>query len=357
MIELILPKEYKSELGLMDTERAIKEVKDYFEAQLAKALNLTRVSAPLFLESGTGVNDDLNGVERKAAFELGSGKMAEAPNSLAKWKRMKLAEYGFQVGCGLYTDMNGIRLDDQVDNLHSHYVDQWDWEKAISREDRNLDYLKEAVERIYSAIRQTANRVGEVYPQLKKDLPKGITFVHTEDLQAQYPDLTPKEREDMAAKKYGAIFVIGIGGELPDGSIHDGRAPDYDDWTSPSFDGKKGLNGDIVVWNSLLERSYELSSMGIRVDKDSMLSQLEIRAAQSDKDGLHDLAESYRSRVDQDWHKRLLSGEFPLSIGGGIGQSRLCMYLLDKAHIGEVQASVWPDEMRHSCEEAGINLL
>ena len=355
--ELTIPKDYKSKLSLRETEEAIKKIKDHFQVQLAKALNLSRVSAPLFLKAGTGVNDDLNGVERKAAFPLGSGGMAEAPNSLAKWKRMKLADYGFKVGEGLYIDMNGIRVDDTVDNLHSHYVDQWDWERAISKDERNLDFLKNVIKKIYDAIKVTNQLICEEYPELKNELPKKITFVNAEDLQREHPDLSPSKREDVVAKKYGAVFIRGIGAKLDDGRIHDGRAPDYDDWSTVAEDGVKGLNGDIVVYNNILERRFELSSMGIRVDKGSMLIQLETRAKEAEVDGNSDLAASYRKRVKQEWHKRLIAGEFPLSIGGGIGQSRLCMYLLEKAHIGEVQASVWPEDMIKKCKRSGINLL
>jgi len=343
MTKLMIPEGYRSALSLMQTEEAIRDVKDSFQANLELALGLRRVSAPLFVIAGSGINDDLNGVERKAEFLLGSGAVAQGLNSLAKWKRMKLAEYGFKVGEGLYTDMNGIRLDDELDNLHSHYVDQWDWEKAISRKQRTAAFLEETVRRIYSAIQKTGKRVQAMHPGLRYDWPVDITFVHTEDLLAEYPSFTPRQREDAAAKKYGAVFIRGIGGKLTDGTIHDGRAPDYDDWTTAGEDGKKGLNGDIVMWYPLLQRSFELSSMGIRVDPESLVSQLKIRDAES--------------RLEQKWHKRLVAGEYPLSIGGGIGQSRLCMFYLQKAHIGEVQASVWPEDMKKECETAGIRLL
>ncbi|MBW2965662.1 aspartate--ammonia ligase [Candidatus Woesearchaeota archaeon] len=353
---LILPKGYESSLDLRETEKAIKDIKDYFQVALAKALNLERVSAPQFVKSGSGVNDDLNGTERKATFLLGSGISVEALNSLAKWKRMKLKDYGFKEGEGLYTDMNGIRVDDLIDNLHSHYVDQWDWEKVMSKGQRHRGFLEDTVKNIYGTIKETGKMVEERYG-IEGDLPENITFVHTEDLQKQYPDLTPRQREDKAAEKYRAIFIIGIGGKLADGKIHDGRAPDYDDWTTAAEDGKKGLNGDIVVWNPLLKRSFELSSMGIRVDPDTMEEQLEIRAKEEEAEGRFDLAQRYRKRRDMEWHKRLLAGEFPQTIGGGIGQSRLCMFYLQKAHIGEVQACEWPDEMKEKCTEAGIRLL
>ncbi len=371
--ELIIPEGYESKLSLRETEAGIKEIKHHFQEQLSKALNVFRVSSPPFLPKGTGVNDDLNGVERKATFEFGSGVIVEAPNSLAKWKRQRLAhpDGSYKVGEGIYVDMNGFRVDDVVDNLHSHYVDQWDWEKTISKEDRTLAYLKDNVKKIYDAIRATSSMISKEFPVLKIGLPESITFVNAEDLQKEYPDLHPTQREDIVAKKYGAVFIRGIGAELDDGSLHDGRAPDYDDWTTIAEDGKKGLNGDIVVYNPILDRRFELSSMGIRVDPESMMSQLEIRAQQTENQAKEfmakghdseaqkyfDLASSYRERVNLEWHKRLLTREFPLSIGGGIGQSRLCMLLLDKAHIGEVQVSVWPDEMREKCYETGIRLL
>lgn len=351
-----MPQGYESKLDLMTTEKAIKQIKDMFQVKLADALNLTRVSAPLFLESGSGVNDDLNGTERKAQFFLGCKKSAEAPNSLAKWKRMKLAEYGFEPGKGLYTDMNGIRLDDPVDALHSHYVDQWDWEKVMLKEQRRGRFLHETVRDIYQAFRETAMEVSSLYPQIKHDLPEHIAFIHSEELLDMYPDLTVSEREDKIAKERGAVFIQGIGAKLKDESLHDGRAPDYDDWITEE-DGKKGLNGDIVLYNPLLDRRFEISSMGIRVSPESMEEQLEVRAQEAESVGDEDLAQSYRARVDQDWHKSLLAGEFPQTIGGGIGQSRLCMYLLQKAHIGEVQASVWPDKMIEKYEAAGIKFL
>jgi len=345
MSSLVTQKGYKPILDLRETDRAIKYTKDIFQLKLAKALNLERISAPLFVEAGTGVNDDLSGVERKATFEIKDSVIqAETLFSLAKWKRMKLAEYGFKVGEGLYTDMNAIRPDEEsLDSLHSVYVDQWDWEKVISKDDRTLDFLKETVRQVYQAIKKTGEEIQKKYPQLKYDFPDDITFIHTEDLLAEYPDLTPLERESRASKEYGAIFVIGIGAELKDGTIHDDRAPDYDDWITPTKDGKMGLNGDIIVYNTLLERAFELSSMGIRVDKDSLTQQCKIRGCEE--------------RLKQDWHKQLIAGEYPLSIGGGIGQSRLCMYLLQKAHIGEVQSSIWPDEMKQKCQEVGIRLL
>ena len=346
MPELILNEKYESKLGLRETERAIKFIKDFFQDSLARELNLQRVSAPLFLRKGSGVNDDLNSIERKATFEIkdAGNTEAECIFSLAKWKRMVLADYGFEHGEGLYTDMNAIRPDEEcLDNLHSVYVDQWDWERVISAKERNLDFLKEIVRKIYEAMKKTEAAVDQKYPQIEPVLPEEITFIHSEDLVRMYPDIGPREREDEIAKKYGAVFIIGIGGALPDGTVHDGRAPDYDDWITPTGEGKKGLNGDIIVWYPVLNKAFELSSMGIRVNKETLLQQLEIKGA--------------LERKEFQWHKRLLNGELPLSIGGGIGQSRLCMLYLRKLHIGEVQASVWPEQMLKQCREAGIMLL
>ncbi len=346
MPELILNEKYESKLGLRETERAIKFIKDFFQDSLARELNLQRVSAPLFIRKGSGINDDLNGIERKATFEIKDAGQAEAECifSLAKWKRMVLADYGFKQGEGLYTDMNAIRPDEEcLDNLHSVYVDQWDWERVISAKERNLDFLKEIVRKIYEAMKKTEAAVDQKYPQIEPILPEEITFVHAEDLVQMYPDIGPREREDEIAKKYGAVFIIGIGAELPDGTVHDGRAPDYDDWITPTGEGRKGLNGDIIVWYPVLNKAFELSSMGIRVNKQTLLQQLEIKGA--------------LERKEFQWHKRLLKGELPLSIGGGIGQSRLCMFYLRKLHIGEVQASVWPEAMLKQCKEAGVMLL
>ncbi|MFH1729924.1 MAG: aspartate--ammonia ligase [Pseudomonadota bacterium] len=343
MPQLTIVKDYKSNLNIRETEEAIKFIKDTFQTKFAKALNLQRVSAPLFVEKGSGINDDLNGVERKSEFLLGCGKVAEGLNSLAKWKRMKLAEYGFSTGEGLYTDMNGIRLDDELDNLHSHYVDQWDWEKAINNEQRTVQFLKESVNSIYQVIKSVGEELCEKYSYINYKWPNEITHIHADDLLRKYPDLSPLEREGKASQEFGVIFVRGIGGKLSDGTIHDGRAPDYDDWSSIGSDGRIGLNGDIIVWNPILKRAYELSSMGIRVSKESLKKQLEIREASD--------------RLNLEWHKRLLADEYPFSIGGGIGQSRLCMFYLQKAHIGETQASVWPDEMIEVCKVNGINLL
>ena len=294
---------------------------------------------------GLGINDDLNGVERPVTFpikDLGDAK-AEVVHSLAKWKRLTLAEYHVEPGYGVYTDMNAIRADEELDNLHSLYVDQWDWEAVITRDQRNLDFLKNIVRRIYAAILRTEFLVCERYCKLNPFLPQEIHFIHSEDLLAMYPDKSVKEREDLIAKKYGAVFIIGIGGKLANGEPHDGRAPDYDDWTTECGDGKKGLNGDILIWYPVLGRAVELSSMGIRVDQESLTRQLEIT-------GKQDRAKLY-------FHQKLLNGELPLSVGGGIGQSRLCMVLLQKAHLGEIQASIWPDEMRKECHELGMTLI
>jgi aspartate--ammonia ligase len=344
-MNLQIPENYVNHLNLKETEEAIKLVKDYFEVELANQLNLQRVSAPLFVESGTGINDDLNGIERPVSFDLKniSEVEAEIVQSLAKWKRMALARYGFVQGSGLYTDMNAIRRDEVLDNLHSIYVDQWDWERVISKEERNLDFLKNTVRKIYEVLKETEMVVYKKFPELQPFLRDEITFVHSEELQERYPGLSPREREDAITKEKGAVFVIGIGGKLADGIPHDGRAPDYDDWTTPTGDRTRGLNGDIFVWNPVLEKGFEISSMGIRVDKEALLRQLQITGTEERK-GL-------------EWHKMLLEGKLPLSIGGGIGQSRLCMLILQKAHIGEVQCGIWPDEMVEACEKNNIFLL
>lgn len=327
------------------TEQGIKLIKDFFQENLSTELRLRRVTAPLFVLQGLGINDDLNGVERPVTFpikDLGDQK-AEVVHSLAKWKRLTLAEYNVKPGYGVYTDMNAIRADEELDNLHSLYVDQWDWEAVVTKEQRNLAFLKSIVERIYAAIRRTEYLVCETYENIKPFLPEQIHFIHSEDLLQMYPDLSPKEREDAICKKYGAVFIIGIGGKLSNGEKHDGRAPDYDDWSTVAENGKEGLNGDILIWYPVLERSFELSSMGIRVDKESLLRQLKI-------EGKEDREQLY-------FHRRLLADELPLSIGGGIGQSRLCMVLLHKAHIGEIQASIWPEGMRRECAKLGMPLI
>ena len=345
MSQVIKPVDYQRLLDMRQTEQGIKLIKEFFQQNLSTELRLRRVTAPLFVLQGLGINDDLNGVERAVTFpikDLGDAR-AEVVHSLAKWKRLTLAEYEVEPGYGFYTDMNAIRADEELDNLHSLYVDQWDWEAVIRREDRTLAFLKNIVARIYAAIRRTEYLVCESYPQIKPFLPETIHFVHAEELLQMYPDKTPKEREDAICKKYGAVFVIGIGGKLANGEKHDGRAPDYDDWSTVAEDGRKGLNGDILIWYPVLGRSFELSSMGIRVDKESLLRQLEI--------------EGQQQREKLYFHQQLLNDKLPLSIGGGIGQSRLCMVLLHKAHIGEIQASIWPDEMRKECKDLGMPLI
>lgn len=344
-MKLYFPENYKSHLDLKQTEKAIKLIKDFFQQDLSSELKLSRVTAPLFVMRGTGINDDLNGIERPVAFPVKelNDQVAEVVHSLAKWKRMALADLEIDPGYGLYTDMNAIRPDEELDNIHSLYVDQWDWERVITSEERTLDFLKKTVRKIYTVLLRTEFYVYEHYPQIKPILPEEITFIHAEELAEKYPDLTPKERENKVAKEYGAVFIIGIGGVMPNGEKHDGRAPDYDDWTTETVNGFKGLNGDIVVWNPVLQSAYEVSSMGIRVDKDALLHQLKITNTEDRKNML--------------WHKRLLNDELPLSIGGGIGQSRICMYFLRKAHIGEIQSSLWPEEMYEQCRANNIHLV
>jgi aspartate--ammonia ligase len=339
------PAGYKPLLGVRETERAIKEIKDFFQLSLATELNLTRVTAPLFVLSGLGINDDLNGTERPVAFPVKAlgDQRAEIVHSLAKWKRLALADYGFQRGFGIYTDMNAIRADEDLDAIHSLYVDQWDWERVISTSERSLHFLKAVVRKIYSALKRLEFRMHDLYPQLPIDLPEEITFVQAEEALRRYPGMSPKEREDALVKEYGAVFLIGIGGLLSDGKAHDGRAPDYDDWSTPTEDGFAGLNGDILVWNALTGHAFELSSMGIRVDAPALERQLALTGKQN--------------RKSLYFHSRLLDGSLPQSIGGGIGQSRLCMYVLRKAHIGEIQVGIWPESMRAECREAGIPLL
>ena len=342
---IIKPIDYKPLLSTRKTEQGIKLIKDFFQQNISTELRLRRVTAPLFVLKGLGINDDLNGVERPVTFpikDLGDAK-AEVVHSLAKWKRLTLAEYKIEPGYGIYTDMNAIRADEELDNLHSLYVDQWDWEAVITDKQRTIPFLKNVVERIYAAIRRTEYLACETYPELKPFLPEKITFIHSQELLNLYPTLTPKEREDEICRKYGAVFIIGIGGKLSDGKKHDGRAPDYDDWSTMGDNGLAGLNGDILIWYPVLNRSFELSSMGIRVDKSALLKQLEL-------EGKEDRLELY-------FHKKLLNGELPLSIGGGIGQSRLCMVMLHKAHIGEIQASIWPEDMRKECQQLGMPLI
>ena len=345
MSKLIKPIDYHCLLDTKQTEQGIKLIKEFFQQNLSTELRLRRVTAPLFVLQGLGINDDLNGVERAVTFpikDLGDAR-AEVVHSLAKWKRLSLAEYKIAPGYGIYTDMNAIRADEELDNLHSLYVDQWDWEAVIRREDRTLSFLKDIVERIYAAIRRTEYLVCETYPQIQPFLPEKINFIHSEELLSMYPDKSPKEREDAICKAYGAVFIIGIGGVLQNGEKHDGRAPDYDDWSTVAENGRAGLNGDILIWNPVLGRSFELSSMGIRVDKESLLRQLKL--------------EHQEQREQLYFHQQLLSDRLPLSVGGGIGQSRLCMVLLQKAHIGEIQASIWPDDMRKECLKLGMPLI
>lgn len=344
MASLILPPGYRSLLDVKQTETAIKQIKDFFQLNLSTELRLRRVTAPLFLEKGTGVNDDLNGVERPVSFHAKDlGLEAEIVQSLAKWKRLALADYGIEPGFGLYTDMNAIRPDEELDNSHSLYVDQWDWERVITPEDRTLAFLRQIVERIYGVIVRTEYWINELYENICPYLPERITFVHAEELRQRWPALSPRQREDEICREAGAVFIAGIGHELSDGVAHDGRAPDYDDWSSPNQAGHLGLNGDILVWNRVLGRSFELSSMGIRVDGEALRRQLQMRGCEE--------------RQQLRFHRRLLAGELPLTIGGGIGQSRLCMFFLHKAHIGEIQVSLWPADTIRACREGGIFLL
>lgn len=336
MSKVMIPKDYRPILDPTETQRAIKRIKDHFQRELARNLNLGRVSAPLFVFPETGLNDNLNGYERRVEFTIKDldERKVEVVQSLAKWKRMALGRYNIEPGIGLYTDMNAIRRDEELDNLHSIYVDQWDWEKVISRDQRNDEFLEHTVRIIYRCLLDLEEYVTDHYPELRIDLPEKITFIDSQDLEDRYPDRTPKERERIAAKEYGAIFIKKIGGKLRSGKPHDGRAPDYDDWE---------LNGDIILWNPVLEDAFEISSMGIRVDSESMLRQLKI-------DGKED-------RREMKFHQDVINGVLPLTIGGGIGQSRLCMFFLRKAHIGEVQVSVWPEEMYEECAENNIFLL
>lgn len=334
--KLIIPESYKPTLNIKDTQIAIKLVKDFFERGLAEELKLIRVSAPLFVKPQTGLNDNLNGVERPVSFDVKGidGEIVEIVQSLAKWKRIALKRYNFSCGEGLYTDMNAIRRDEDLDNLHSVYVDQWDWEKVMTRQERNLDFLKNTVRSIFKVFKLTEDYICSKYQQLERFLPEEIYFITTQELEDLYPDLSPKEREDEIARAKKAVFIMQIGEELKSGIKHDGRAPDYDDWS---------LNGDIIFWYPVLERAFEVSSMGIRVDEEALLSQLK-------KTGCEE-------RKELEFHKALLAGELPYTIGGGIGQSRICMFFLGKAHIGEVQASVWSDEMIERCKTANMMLL
>ena len=336
MEQLRIPAGYHSPLTIRETEVAIKEVKDHFERALAKNLHLTRVSAPLFVRPESGLNDNLNGVERPVSFDIKEqdGSVAEIVHSLAKWKRYALKNYNFHSGEGLYTDMSAIRRDEDTDNIHSLYVDQWDWEKVIRKVDRTEETLKTTVRHIFKIIKHMEHEVWYKYPQAVKHLPDDVTFITTQELEDRYPDKTPKERENLITKEYGCVFLMKIGDKLASGEPHDGRAPDYDDWQ---------LNGDILFWHDTLDCALEISSMGIRVDEKSLASQLKKADCED--------------RRELPYHKMLLHGELPYTIGGGIGQSRLCMLLLDRAHVGEVQASLWPEEMRQTCREHDIILL
>ena len=336
MSHLILPQNYDPLIDLMESQRAIKKIKDYFQQELAYGLNLRRVSAPLFVDPTTGLNDNLNGVERRVSFTLKDidELNVEVVQSLAKWKRMALGKYKIEPGHGIYTDMNAIRRDEELDNLHSVYVDQWDWEKVITKEQRTEEYLKETVTTIYNAVKNLGDYVNRLYRDIQTEIPNEIFFVTTQELEDMYPDLTPKEREDVITKEHGAVFIMKIGGRLASGEKHDGRSPDYDDWE---------LNGDIILWNEVLDRAFEISSMGIRVDAEAMARQL--------------AAEGCMDRAEMEFQKAVLEDRLPYTIGGGIGQSRLCMYFLRKAHIGEVQSSVWPKEMIETCSENNIHLL
>lgn len=336
MSKLIKPKNYAPTIPPMETQRAIKKIKDYFQQELAYGLNLRRVSAPLFVAPETGLNDNLNGVERRVSFTIldMDEKQVEIVQSLAKWKRMALGKYGIKPGHGIYTDMNAIRRDEELDNIHSLYVDQWDWEKVITKEQRTTDYLHETVTTIYNAVKNLGDYVNRLYRDIQTELPNEIYFITSQELEDLYPDKTPKEREQLITRAHGAVFIEKIGGTLRSGEKHDGRSPDYDDWE---------LNGDILLWNEVLEIAFEITSMGIRVDSDAMERQLKLAGAEDRK------SLSFQSAV--------LNGELPLSIGGGIGQSRLCMFFLRKAHIGEVQVSVWPNEMDEECRKANIFLL
>ena len=340
MSYLIKPDNYTALLDLKQTELGIKQIKDFFQQNLSSELRLRRVTAPLFVLKGMGINDDLSGTERAVSFPIKdlNDAQAEVVHSLAKWKRLTLAEYNIGPGYGIYTDMNAIRADEELGNLHSLYVDQWDWERSITPEQRNVSFLKQIVTRIYSAMRRTEYMVCEMYPQIQPFLPHDIHFIHAEELLQKYPNLSAKEREHAITKEFGAVFIIGIGGKLSNGEPHDLRAPDYDDYSTIDPETQHpGLNGDLLVWNKILNRSVELSSMGIRVDKKALLHQLTLSGQEQRK-------ELY-------FHKRLLEGSLPLCIGGGIGQSRLCMLYLQKAHIGEIQASIWPESMRKQCKE------
>ena len=345
MSYLIKPKNYDAFLNLAETEMGIKKIKDFFQQNLSSELRLRRVTAPLFVLKGTGINDDLSGTERAVTFpikDLNEAK-AEIVHSLAKWKRLTLVDYAFEPGYGIYADMNAIRSDEELGNLHSLYVDQWDWELVMADSERNVEFLKEIVTRIYAAIVRTEYLVYEMFPDIKPILPKEIKFIHSEELLQMYPNLNAKEREDVFTKAHKAVFIIGIGSKLSNGEKHDNRAPDYDDWTTIGENGLPGLNGDLLLWDDVLDRAMEISSMGIRVNPQTMLHQLELTGTEE--------------RKNLYFHRKLLNNELPQTIGGGIGQSRLCMFYLRKGHIGEIQASIWPDDMRKDALKAGMHLI
>lgn len=342
---LILPKGYQPLMPPLPTAKTFQKIKAFIEAQLEEDLDLYRVSAPLFVRHNTGINDSLNGTERAVTFPMKglNESRAEVVQSLAKWKRIALAEYEIPEGKGLYTSMYAIRPDEYPDNSHSLFVDQWDWEKHITKSDRTVAYLKQTVEALYHILRKAEDFVHQLHPDITPILPEKIHFIHSESLLQLYPQLSPQEREYEIVKKYGAVFIIGIGGILSDGKPHDGRAPDYDDWTTANEEGFYGLNGDIIVWNPVLGKAFELSSMGIRVDQKALLHQLQLRGQEKNLSLL--------------FHQRLMEGELPLSMGGGLGQSRIGMFLLRKAHIGEISAGIWPEEMVHLCKAHDIHLL
>lgn len=335
-MKTVIPDRYNPVLSVMETQQAIKYIRDTFQKEFGKEMNLLRISAPLFVTKSSGLNDNLNGIERPVGFDIQEipDEKIEVVQSLAKWKRYALKKYGFHEHEGLYTNMNAIRRDEQLDNLHSVYVDQWDWEKVITKEQRTEEYLKETVITIYNAVKNLGDYVNRLYRNIQTEIPNEIFFITTRELETMYPDLTPKEREDAVTKEHGAVFIMKIGGRLASGKKHDGRSPDYDDWE---------LNGDIILWNEVLDRAFEISSMGIRVDSEAMKRQLE--------------AEGCPERAKLDFQKAVIENRLPYTIGGGIGQSRLCMYFLRKAHIGEVQVSVWPEEMVRECEAHNIHLL
>ena len=335
-MELIIPEHYDPRLDIRETQDAIKYIRDTFQKEMGREMHLERISAPLFVEKSSGLNDNLNGVERPVSFDMAAipGETMEVVHSLAKWKRMALKEYGFQPGEGLYTNMNAIRRDEELDNLHSCYVDQWDWEKVINKEDRNEKTLKDTVRLIFKIIKHMQHEVWYKYPQAVNQLPDDIFFITTSELEAMYPDKTPKERENLITKEHGCVFLMKIGDKLTSGEPHDGRAPDYDDWQ---------LNGDLLFYNAVLDNALEISSMGIRVDEDSLKEQL-VKAG-------------CEERAELPFQKAVLEGELPYTVGGGIGQSRICMFFLRKAHIGEVQASIWPDGVRAEAEAHNIHLL